>query len=236
MTRRPPRSTLFPYTTLFRSDLQQNEVLLGLHTGVSGGDFPDPQESSNLIAQIGERSVIEAAGGGARSEERHHPGSIYHFVIEFYSSSVKARSNARSRVPSVPQAARDHGLDADPEPTMRVSLEGTAEAERHEDDRDDHDQPVDERLPDGQPRQQLGQDEQEARAEHRPEQRGEPPQDDDGDELDGEEEAELLRIEEADDECAQRAGEAGVERADGEGDRLVPGDVHTHGGGRALVV
>src|SRR2546427_7818105 len=26
MIRRPPRSTLFPYTTLFRSDLEENEV------------------------------------------------------------------------------------------------------------------------------------------------------------------------------------------------------------------
>jgi len=49
------RRRLVPLEAL---DLQQNEVLLGLHTGVSGGDFPDPQESSNLIAQIGERSVV----------------------------------------------------------------------------------------------------------------------------------------------------------------------------------
>src|SRR5258707_4689203 len=52
MIRRPPRSTLFPYTTLFRSSLQS-------------------EESSNLFASI--RSSIPIATssriGGNRSEE-----------------------------------------------------------------------------------------------------------------------------------------------------------------------
>src|SRR5688572_32276460 len=48
MVRRPPRSTLFPYTTLFRSDVREQEhdrprllvdfvVLLALHVLVPGG-------------------------------------------------------------------------------------------------------------------------------------------------------------------------------------------------------
>src|SRR2546426_12148438 len=37
MIRRPPRSTLFPYTTLFRS---QRRLLLGELHGDSGGDLP----------------------------------------------------------------------------------------------------------------------------------------------------------------------------------------------------
>src|SRR3712207_2013035 len=36
MIRRPPRSTLFPYTTLFRSTFGQPEVLLGLIPGAGG--------------------------------------------------------------------------------------------------------------------------------------------------------------------------------------------------------
>src|SRR5688572_31296849 len=43
MIRRPPRSTLFPYTTLFRSDLQQHrddhQPDQGRHRQVDPGDF-----------------------------------------------------------------------------------------------------------------------------------------------------------------------------------------------------
>src|SRR5258708_33070437 len=37
MIRRPPRSTLFPYTTLFRSTEQQVGVLVGQHEGLVHG-------------------------------------------------------------------------------------------------------------------------------------------------------------------------------------------------------
>src|SRR5256885_15534535 len=36
MIRRPPRSTLFPYTTLFRSDRHCSSVVIGHHTGQFG--------------------------------------------------------------------------------------------------------------------------------------------------------------------------------------------------------
>src|SRR5262245_1718883 len=84
----------------------------------------------------------------------------------------------------VPEPARDHGLGADAEPARGVTAEGAAEAEWHEEDGRDHNETVDERLPDVQAGEQLGQKDQEARAQHRAEQRGEPTQDDDRDELD----------------------------------------------------
>src|SRR2546430_5281321 len=40
MIRRPPRSTLFPYTTLFRSMLK-SEAALGFRGKTAGGDDPD---------------------------------------------------------------------------------------------------------------------------------------------------------------------------------------------------
>src|SRR2546426_3749875 len=42
MIRRPPRSTLFPYTTLFRSSLnnQQHDFIGGYFTGIDKGSFP----------------------------------------------------------------------------------------------------------------------------------------------------------------------------------------------------
>src|SRR3712207_7776346 len=47
MIRRPPRSTLFPYTTLFRSDLEPGEGLLPRGAGLqlqppAGGRSPAP--------------------------------------------------------------------------------------------------------------------------------------------------------------------------------------------------
>ena len=87
---------------------------------------------------------------------------------------------------SMPQAARDDGLDADPEPAKTIAANRAAEPERHEDDREDHDHPVDERLPHVEPRQELGQDDQEAGPQHGAQQGGEAAEDDDGDELDGE--------------------------------------------------
>src|SRR5256885_10707218 len=53
MIRRPPRSTLFPYTTLFRSHLQ----------GTEAAQAGDP-----LPAQRG-LPAMSAAGNGSRSEE-----------------------------------------------------------------------------------------------------------------------------------------------------------------------
>src|SRR3989454_11064149 len=39
MIRRPPRSTLFPYTTLFRSHWELSAYLLAAHRSASGVDF-----------------------------------------------------------------------------------------------------------------------------------------------------------------------------------------------------
>src|SRR2546429_3558260 len=56
MIRRPPRSTLFPYTTLFRS-LQQDRSLRG---------FWRRSEESNRLLR---RYAISSTGGVCRSEE-----------------------------------------------------------------------------------------------------------------------------------------------------------------------
>src|SRR5258708_36474784 len=56
MIRRPPRSTLFPYTTLFRSLLDQVLLLergidqLVLHRALADEDFADPVPRSGLAA------------------------------------------------------------------------------------------------------------------------------------------------------------------------------------------
>src|SRR3712207_8857011 len=70
MIRRPPRSTLFPYTTLFRSDEQDGDPGLVEHSGDHGvvrGEHRPP-----LAALLGGGDVAHGDapdGAGARSEE-----------------------------------------------------------------------------------------------------------------------------------------------------------------------
>src|SRR2546430_12139548 len=64
MIRRPPRSTLFPYTTLFRSDLRGREALRleprhDLALRIAAGESVEP-------ARVHEHAVLGDAG---RSEE-----------------------------------------------------------------------------------------------------------------------------------------------------------------------
>src|SRR2546422_7892555 len=62
MIRRPPRSTLFPYTTLFRSDPEQIAKVLGRHV--------TPRESiDSRLKAIAEISAREHERIGERSEE-----------------------------------------------------------------------------------------------------------------------------------------------------------------------
>src|SRR2546427_4975648 len=60
MIRRPPRSTLFPYTTLFRSGQGQGRVVHGERPGVArqgaeagGGDRRDPRGSRDQRRRLG---------------------------------------------------------------------------------------------------------------------------------------------------------------------------------------
>src|SRR3712207_8623393 len=66
MIRRPPRSTLFPYTTLFRSEGVVGELARQVHGHLPGpGDLGDPRGRAHLL----ERHPERVAGRGLRSEE-----------------------------------------------------------------------------------------------------------------------------------------------------------------------
>src|SRR2546425_8321867 len=54
MIRRPPRSTLFPYTTLFRSQLADGRQLLGVHQ--LGGQARVVERDGDLLSRRLERS------------------------------------------------------------------------------------------------------------------------------------------------------------------------------------
>src|SRR2546422_4236573 len=63
MIRRPPRSTLFPYTTLFRSRGRVDCVVVSLHIGMMWIDYPKP-----AFKEIGDR-LADAGADVVRSEE-----------------------------------------------------------------------------------------------------------------------------------------------------------------------
>src|SRR3712207_7113187 len=71
MIRRPPRSTLFPYTTLFRSDLVERLRVAVEHVGVLlvlGQRLHEVRQPAGLqdLQGVGELEVVEVAH---RSEE-----------------------------------------------------------------------------------------------------------------------------------------------------------------------
>src|SRR5690242_21120233 len=76
MTRRPPRSTLFPYTTLFRSGatsaysvgFSRGEVTAGVEGRFDRSRYENWQDSARTRIEAQERSTGEQLSG-ARSEE-----------------------------------------------------------------------------------------------------------------------------------------------------------------------
>src|SRR3712207_8718156 len=69
MIRRPPRSTLFPYTTLFRSDLPEDaETLAGESAALVLGSDLDPEALSGS-SDGSDVPVAVKIQGDARSEE-----------------------------------------------------------------------------------------------------------------------------------------------------------------------
>src|SRR3712207_7918099 len=77
MIRRPPRSTLFPYTTLFRSDLDRRRLWrsLGHHLGGGRGAFAPRLRLCDLVAQRASASGASGLRRGAplrarRQEDR----------------------------------------------------------------------------------------------------------------------------------------------------------------------
>src|SRR2546430_11304416 len=97
MIRRPPRSTLFPYTTLFRSDARRRA------DREAEGAAHDPQRHHRQVA--GQPEGDEAARG-PRSEE--------------HTSELQSQSNLVCRLllekkKATNKSARDHSLRADPD-------------------------------------------------------------------------------------------------------------------------
>src|SRR3712207_8133315 len=70
MIRRPPRSTLFPYTTLFRSEMGPSTVRGSVcGAGANGSSSAAPGERGEPTPCMAVGSVGAASSDGTRSEE-----------------------------------------------------------------------------------------------------------------------------------------------------------------------
>src|SRR3712207_7066220 len=87
MIRRPPRSTLFPYTTLFRSDAPRPR--LGLRARGGGGDGPGRGENP-------------AAGGQLRVGDRKSTRLNSSHANISYAVFCLKKKNLTSHIPHIP--------------------------------------------------------------------------------------------------------------------------------------
>src|SRR5256885_11884817 len=79
MIRRPPRSTLFPYTTLFRSlrsALEQEphgfeEIFVPAHRDAVFGDAAEPGHDARVEALVLRRDIADRREGAAARSEEH---------------------------------------------------------------------------------------------------------------------------------------------------------------------
>src|SRR3712207_6995515 len=90
MIRRPPRSTLFPYTTLFRSSAADTEV----QQHVAG--------AGHLVTEVGEGQVD--VGPGLRASQHREPGdrkstrlNSSHANISYAVFCLKKKKQAKTR-------------------------------------------------------------------------------------------------------------------------------------------
>src|SRR2546430_10003893 len=110
MIRRPPRSTLFPYTTLFRSQIAGDPVEPGGEAGLAGaepaGMLPQPQERL-----LGDVLRLGRAGQDApRHRDRDRKSTRLnssHSQISYAVFCLKKKKTSRTnRTPQLQQAMR----------------------------------------------------------------------------------------------------------------------------------
>src|SRR2546421_5841629 len=101
MIRRPPRSTLFPYTTLFRSDVgETGPHIVEQEVGV-GGEFLVSQRRDGTVAGAQRGDM---AGRAPRSEEhtselQSRSDLVCRLLLE------KKKKKKKSRTPTTPHVA-----------------------------------------------------------------------------------------------------------------------------------
>src|SRR5256885_13427220 len=94
MTRRPPRSTLFPYTTLFRSDRAVGRVLEAL--GGVGRDQPEGrarQQEAPVRIRLARRRAEPAVADAERRRQRVVEGQVLLVPVDQDRKSTRLNSS-----------------------------------------------------------------------------------------------------------------------------------------------
>src|SRR2546425_3745614 len=96
MIRRPPRSTLFPYTTLFRSDRIESDpdVILGRHAGDRVHDRGEKEK--NLQEDRGD--ALEIAEEHRSEEHTSELQSLAYLVCRLLLEKKKKEKNNTTRI------------------------------------------------------------------------------------------------------------------------------------------
>src|SRR2546430_8692483 len=98
MIRRPPRSTLFPYTTLFRSSACTSEALDRLLSAPWPGNIREMRnvvERAMILGQGGPAISVEHLPADLRSEE--HTLNSSHSQISYAVFCLKKKKTIRTR-------------------------------------------------------------------------------------------------------------------------------------------
>src|SRR3712207_7094700 len=94
MIRRPPRSTLFPYTTLFRSH-QRERQRRRIAAGPLARLVEAPPAPRALLSPRGERVVLVAEAGGNAKDRKSTRLNSSHANISYAVFCLKKKKNTR---------------------------------------------------------------------------------------------------------------------------------------------
>src|SRR2546430_9151182 len=93
MIRRPPRSTLFPYTTLFRSERGQEDT--------AGTPARRNQPGDRVPFALGiPKRILQSAGSGPFSDRKSTRLNSSHSQISYAVFCLKKKKHTRKRMPT----------------------------------------------------------------------------------------------------------------------------------------
>src|SRR3712207_7132959 len=91
MIRRPPRSTLFPYTTLFRSVHAEESRDRSVRAHVRGAlDLQRTRAAADVVQALPDVDVLAVRGGDVR-QRRHVARALRHHRSEEHTSELQSR-------------------------------------------------------------------------------------------------------------------------------------------------
>src|SRR5256885_6623310 len=98
MIRRPPRSTLFPYTTLFRSAHERDASLERVRAGHVRGGEPHIEVLPEIVAV--RVAVVSPAEAGAGIDRKSTRLNSSHLVISYAVFCLKKKKNSTVTTPN----------------------------------------------------------------------------------------------------------------------------------------